>query len=138
MKIILALIVTVLLGSQAPVHINNQQPTQLAIVENQQVTEPTVVNPIPNEPTALETPPATVAETVQEIKSPSFTCGDNQLAYEIYMGESTCQIDIVNSIGACGIGQSLPCDKLSSVCPNWRSDYECQNRFFTDYAMQYG
>lgn len=65
-------------------------------------------------------------------------CGDNELARAIYQGESSCRLSVINSIGACGLGQSLPCSKLSSVCPNWQNDYQCQNEFFTQYAMQYG
>lgn len=85
---------------------------------------------------------ATASEKISNIVAPkasaSGQCGDNDYAYKIYQGESSCKIDAVNSIGACGIGQSLPCSKLSSVCPNWRTDYDCQNQFFTAYAMQYG
>lgn len=85
---------------------------------------------------------ATASQKISNIVAPkasaSGQCGDNDYAYKIYQGESSCRIDAVNSIGACGIGQSLPCSKLSKVCPNWQSDYDCQNKFFTDYAMQYG
>lgn len=65
-------------------------------------------------------------------------CGDNDYAYQIYKQESGCRLDAVNPIGACGLGQSLPCSKLASVCPDWQVDYDCQNAFFTQYAMQYG
>lgn len=52
----------------------------------------------------------------------------------IYFKESTHNIAAVNkSSGACGIGQSLPCSKLSNVCPNWKTDYECQDKWFTNY-----
>lgn len=35
---------------------------------------------------------------------------------------------------ACGIGQSLPCQKLTSQCK--LSDYNCQDRWFSNYAKQ--
>lgn len=65
-------------------------------------------------------------------------CGDNEYAREIYMQESGCDITSTNSIGCIGLGQSCPASKLVNACPNWRTDYDCQNRFFTAYAMQYG
>lgn len=136
MKIIFALIVTILIGSQTPVlaQINNQPPTQLAIVENQQVTDPIVVNPIPNETTTVETPPATVVETVQEIP-----VSDNEAKAFIYYKESTNRLDAVNEIGACGLGQSLPCSKLENDCPDWRTNYACQDAWFTNYmTSRYG
>lgn len=67
--------------------------------------------------------------------SPVAGCGDNEYAHYVYMHESGCRLDAVNEIGACGIGQALPCSKLSSICPNWRTDYACQNSFFQTYAF---
>ena len=61
-------------------------------------------------------------------------CGDNSYANYIYMHESGCRLTAVNPIGACGIGQSLPCSKLSSSCPDWQTNYACQNAWFTDYV----
>lgn len=38
---------------------------------------------------------------------------------------------------ACGLGQALPCSKLTDVCK--LSDYACQDAFFTDYMKgRYG
>lgn len=58
----------------------------------------------------------------------------------IYMKESTNRLDAVNpTSGACGIGQAYPCEKLSSVCPDWKTNYQCQDAFFTSYAKnRYG
>lgn len=43
-----------------------------------------------------------------------------------------------NGDRACGIGQSLPCQKLLSECPDL-SDYACQDRWFTNYMLnRYG
>lgn len=42
-----------------------------------------------------------------------------------------------NGNRACGIGQALPCQKLTAVCP--LTDYACQDGFFTQYAIaRYG
>ena len=42
-----------------------------------------------------------------------------------------------NGDRACGIGQSLPCQKLTAVCN--LSDYDCQDKWFTNYAVnRYG
>jgi len=51
----------------------------------------------------------------------------------IYMKESSNnQYAINTSSGACGLGQALPCSKM--VCD--LSDYQCQDNWFTNYAMQ--
>lgn len=59
-------------------------------------------------------------------------CGDNEYANYIYMHESGCRLDANN--GSCiGIGQACPSSKLLAVCPDL--NYECQNSFFTSYAI---
>ncbi|WP_231745472.1 hypothetical protein [Arthrobacter sp. EpRS71] len=51
----------------------------------------------------------------------------------IYFKESTNRTDAINSeSGACGLGQALPCSKL----PCSLQDYECQDEWFTDYAVR--
>lgn len=75
-----------------------------------------------------------VARKVAPLK-PVSGCGDNYYANYIYMHESGCRTDAVNSQGCRGIGQACPGSKLP--CTN--SDYACQNAFFTKYAMdRYG
>lgn len=37
---------------------------------------------------------------------------------------------------ACGLGQALPCSKLTSVCS--LSNYACQDEWFTQYMARYG
>jgi hypothetical protein len=64
----------------------------------------------------------------------------------IYMNESgneSCKINggavDCNYDGnrACGLGQSLPCQKLTAVCS--LSDYNCQDIWFTNYMLnRYG
>jgi hypothetical protein len=66
-------------------------------------------------------------------------CGNNAYANYIYMHESGCRTNAfgsLTSIGrACGIGQALPCSKL----PCALDDYQCQNTWFTNYAVaRYG
>lgn len=42
-----------------------------------------------------------------------------------------------NGDRACGIGQALPCQKLTKDCT--LSDYACQDRWFSNYAtVRYG
>ena len=67
-------------------------------------------------------------------------CGDNSLAAFIYDHESDCNLTARNSIGCVGIGQNCP-DKnghywLIAACPDWATNYDCQNAAFTNYAMQ--
>ena len=65
-------------------------------------------------------------------------CGDNSMANYIYSHESGCSLTSVNtSSGTYGIGQSA--GGLSAACPDWQTDYACQNQFFTGYAnSRYG
>lgn len=65
-------------------------------------------------------------------------CGDNYYANYIYSHESGCNLYARNkSSGACGVGQALPCSKLTNVCD--LSSYTCQNNFFTNYVnSRYG
>lgn len=68
---------------------------------------------------------------------------DNEAKNFIYMKESTMRLDAVNSIGCIGIGQNCP-DKnghywLKDACPDWQTNYECQDLAFTNYAnVRYG
>lgn len=57
-------------------------------------------------------------------------CGDNEYARYIYMKESGCRTDALNSIGCRGIGQACPGHKLPCG-----ADYACQNAWFTNYAQ---
>lgn len=61
-------------------------------------------------------------------------CGDNSYANYIYMHESGCNLNAVNSGGCRGIGQACPGGKLPCG-----ADYGCQNAYFTQYAnSRYG
>lgn len=79
-----------------------------------------------------------VTGSVHAPKAYAATCGDNKFANAIYMQESGCNLTATNSIGCIGIGQSCPASKLSNACPDWKTNYDCQNAFFTAYAMGYG
>lgn len=138
-KFLLALIATcigtLIIGLNTKEH-NPPVPEQPAV---------TIVEPLQAtiEPVALPEPEPVAQIAVEPVPTPPISnqngrCGDNDYAHAIYMGESTCRIDAVNSIGACGLGQSLPCSKLESACPDWRTNYDCQNAWFTAYAMSYG
>ncbi len=59
-------------------------------------------------------------------------CGDNEYANYIYMHESGCNTNALNSIGCYGIGQSCPKSKIAHC----GSDYACQNEWFTNYAVE--
>lgn len=63
-------------------------------------------------------------------------CGDNAYKQQIYRRESGCNTAAINKkSGACGVGQAYPCSKL----PCSLSDFACQDRFFSSYAIgRYG
>jgi hypothetical protein len=86
---------------------------------------------------AVAAPVPPVVAPVAPVVAPKVvsSCGDNSYANYIYEHESGCRLDAVNSIGACGIGQALPCSKM----PCGLADYICQNNWFTNYMQsRYG
>lgn len=56
----------------------------------------------------------------------------------IFAHESSNNPTAINaSSGACGLGQALPCSKLTNICS--LDDVTCQTQFFTEYALaRYG
>jgi hypothetical protein len=65
-------------------------------------------------------------------------CGDNADAHIIFEEESGCSLTAVNAIsGDFGLGQSS--GALATQCPDWQTDYTCQDGFFNSYAIsRYG
>ena len=69
----------------------------------------------------------------------SYPQPDNFYKSFIYNKESGNRLNAIAPNGACGLGQSLPCSKLMTACPNWLNDYNCQDMFFTSYVVaRYG
>jgi len=97
-----------------------------------------VVKPLPElhtEPIAEVAPKAepVAVPVAPAAQAPLNGCGDNFYAIYVYMHESSCRTDAVNSIGCSGIGQKC------GVLPCSLSDYVCQNNYFTNYAIsRYG
>lgn len=64
------------------------------------------------------------------------SCGDAKSC--IYDRESSGRLDAVNSSGCIGLGQSCG-GGLANACPNWQTDYNCQDAFWDNYAVsRYG
>lgn len=77
------------------------------------------------------------AARVASVSATAYAASDpNSAKMYIYMHESGNNPGAINaSSGACGLGQALPCSKMGCSL----SDYDCQDRFFTGYAMaRYG
>ena len=56
----------------------------------------------------------------------------------IYMKESSDRLDAVNSIGCKGLGQDCN-GQLEIQCPDWKTNRQCQNAFWDNYAVnRYG
>lgn len=128
----LTLLVTLHGASALPSQINNSEPKQVAV----QTSEKPVVteNPQPKPEQPQEAPQPVAVQSEEIPPSQPVTCGDNTYANYIYMHESSCNVNAVNSIGCRGIGQACPGSKLPCG-----SDYECQNKWFTNYALtRYG
>jgi hypothetical protein len=102
--------------------------------------------PVPNLPqlatiAPIPVPQPTVTPVVAQtpVESPqNGSCGDNTYANFIYTHESGCSLTAINaSSGDYGLGQSG--GGLVSACPDWQTNYACQNQFFNNYAVsRYG
>lgn len=80
--------------------------------------------------------PPSVAQNVNTVID---GCGDNSYANFIFEAESSCNLAAENySSNECGIGQTN-CEALISACPDWTTDYICQDSWFNNYAInRYG
>ena len=111
--------------------------------QSQRIEEDTITPPLSSEPIKQEEVSNQPIEAVEAQSQPKPVeapiSSDGAKAF-IYMKESSNNLAAVNaSSGACGIGQSLPCSKLANECPNWATDYECSDRWFTNYMLaRYG
>lgn len=86
-----------------------------------ELTEPT--NGTANEDTISE-----VAPVSSEAEAKAF----------IYFKESSNRLDAINSQGCKGLGQDCN-GTLEPACPNWRTDYGCQDAFWERYMKsRYG
>jgi hypothetical protein len=138
-KIILAILATLFIGRLAP-DLNNQTQAQIVqqVAVEVQPTEAVVPEPTP----VIE--PVQVQETPETVETPVYApLTDNEAKNYIYMHESSMRLDAVNPIGCIGLGQNCP-DKngnywLKEACPDWQTNYICQDNAFTNYAVvRYG
>lgn len=93
----------------------------------------------PKQPVTPPAPkPAVVAAPVAPQPAPVASPTEAEAKAFIYMKESGNNPLAVNrSSGACGLGQSLPCAKVLSSCPDM--NYQCQDAWFTNYMQsRYG
>jgi hypothetical protein len=78
---------------------------------------------------------ATSTDIPVQVTQPVYTSSQSETTAKLYIynresGNNTFAINA--SSGACGLGQALPCSKMGCSL----SDYNCQDSFFTTYAMQ--
>lgn len=88
----------------------------------------------------INTPTESLILHSKIIQQQTLTVSEQQAKMFIYMAESGNNLTAVNaSSGACGLGQRLPCKILMDDCPNWQTDYACQDKHFNIYAKnRYG
>ena len=116
-----------------PVEAQPAEVLKAEIIEAPEVVDTTSVTPTPApEPTPVYTPPLTPKEQAKATLI-DMGRGDEWYAVE-YIGakESSWNSFAVNSIGACGLFQALPCSKMNCDL----SDIPCQVRWATNYATQ--
>ena len=53
----------------------------------------------------------------------------------IYLKESTNRLEAENQYGCKGLGQDCN-GALEPECPNWRTDYTCQDNFWEKYMQR--
>ena len=148
MKLLLALVITGFILSAsvhaAPSHINNStdQVPQVQTVTEVVQEAPISVEPIQSEAPTLEPQQAVETEQTTPSSEPKdiaratlidLGVGDAWYAVE-YIGfkESSWNPTAINSIGACGLFQALPCEKMNCEL----SDVACQVRWATNDATQ--
>jgi hypothetical protein len=68
------------------------------------------------------------------INATAYAEGGDAKAF-IYSHESGGRLTARNSGGCLGLGQACPGSKLVNACPNWETDYACQDAFFTNYML---
>ena len=95
-------------------------PKPIAQIAPTKLVEASEAIPVPVAPPIVQTAPVGVT-----------ACGSDPYMAQIYMRESGCRTDAINPIGACGLGQALPCSKMGCSL----SDWDCQNAFFVRYAI---
>lgn len=117
--------------------------TEVNAQQSQRTEEDTITQPLSSEPIKQEevsNQPIQAIEAPKPLEPVEAPVSSDEAKAFIYMKESSNNLAAVNpSSGACGIGQSLPCSKLANECPNWATDYECSDRWFTNYMLaRYG
>lgn len=118
---------------------SNRKVTSTVTPAHAQAVESTKALEVVSEPVSEPTPVVEPVEAPQEQVPVYAPVSEDEAKNFIYQHESSGRLDAMNSIGACGLGQSLPCSKLESVCPDWRTDYACQDAWFTNYMLtRYG
>lgn len=131
----LGLALTLSFGAKPTPHLAFSQSQHIKKNQVQQAVKPTEPTPQPlvqpEQPAVVEAPQPIYVPP----PAPVVGCGsDPNMAY-IYSHESGCRTDAVNSIGCLGLGQACPGSKL----PCSTSDWDCQNNYFTAYALsRYG
>lgn len=126
LKLIIFVCTLALLTPQPHTTTDKQIPYRPELIKPIAQIEPRPVEPL----LTVETEPAPPPQTYQGT-------GDYYLDW-IIQHESSGNPYAINEIGACGLGQSLPCSKLLNVCGSL-DDIQCQIDFFRNYcASAYG
>lgn len=85
-------------------------------------------------PTPSPTPETPQAASPQAVEVSGSEADAKAFIYEHESGNNPGAMN--SSSGACSLGQALPCSKLAAACPNWQTDYACDDSWFTSYMEQ--
>lgn len=87
----------------------------------------------PKAPAATPEPVPTPA--VEPVPEPAPVVEDNWYRDYIFDHESSNTLEKINSIGCYGLGQDCN-NVLSTACPDWQTNRDCQLSFWNDYAVR--
>lgn len=137
-SLLTALVVVAVSGNNTAV----SEPEHIAARAKAPVIDVTPAPPPPTT-TTTSTIPRTTAPRASRSARRTYPVPSGDAKMFIYMRESGNRPEAVNGGGCVGLGQNCP-DKHGRIgvviaCPNWRTDYACQDAWFTGYCMnRYG
>lgn len=127
------MLVTYALVQATPAHVyKNFPPEHKALAEVKVEKKVPTEKPEQKPKTSVATQTEKPAAVPRTAPAPVTGCGsDSYMAY-IYRVESSCNTGAYNYLGCRGLGQACPGSKL----PCSDSDWNCQDRWFRNYAVE--
>jgi hypothetical protein len=118
---------------QGPTSVEAQAPAVESLPDIAQPTAEIPAQPTETEPKKTPSP----SEVKEIIANESRSQSEKEAKAYIFQHESGFNQYAINpSSGACGLGQRLNCQLLINDCPDWKTNYDCQDEHFTKYMQR--